>query len=102
MASAAAMPLCGWRLSPLIGFFGHGYFSVFGGMMAEAFPAGCALRRRVLLQRGARVEWPRADYGGEGGGLSGTRRALAFTAIFFAAAAGLILLMPETRGGELD
>jgi len=36
-----------------------------------------------------------ADYLGLGA-------ALAFTAIFFAAAAGLILLLPETRGGELD
>ena len=26
-------------LGPLVGFFGHGYFSVFGAMLAELFPS---------------------------------------------------------------
>ena len=26
-------------LGPLVGYFGHGYFSVLGAMMAELFPA---------------------------------------------------------------
>jgi nitrate/nitrite transporter NarK len=47
LAAAVLVPVYGWSarwvgvllvLGPLIGFFGHGYFSVFGAMLAELFP----------------------------------------------------------------
>ena len=48
LAAAVLVPIYGqWGrhqtalmlMGPLIGFFGHGYFSVFGAMLAELFPA---------------------------------------------------------------
>ena len=36
-------------IGPLIGFFGHGYFSVFGAMLAELFPARSAPPRRASV-----------------------------------------------------
>ena len=36
-------------LGPLVGFFGHGYFSVFGAMLAELFPYRRARHRAGLV-----------------------------------------------------
>ena len=37
-ALAGARPGLLWLLSPIVGFCGHGYFSVFGALLAELFP----------------------------------------------------------------
>ena len=39
LRAAAHPPACCWLLGPLIGFFGHGYFSIFGAMLSEMFPS---------------------------------------------------------------
>lgn len=90
-------------LGPAIGFFGHGYFSVFGAMMSEAFPAAvrttaqgfCYSTGRALSGLAPVTVGSLADRFGIGA-------ALAFTAIFFALSAALILLLPDTRGAELE
>jgi MFS family permease len=98
-------PLALLLLGPLLGFFGHGYFSVFGAMLAELFPTcvratgqgltynvGRALGALGPFTIGAVAEQP-----GVGIGL-----ALALTSAFFVAGAVLMLLVPETRGKELE
>jgi MFS family permease len=89
-------------LGPLLGFFGHGYFSVFGAMLAELFPSairGTAQGFCYNVGRAASALAPvvigaLADRAGIGS-------ALALTSAFFLAAGGLILLLPETKGEEL-
>jgi MFS family permease len=89
-------------MGPLIGFFGHGYFSVFGAMLAELFPSsirGTAQGLCYNLGRGVSALAPfvigaLADRHGIGS-------ALALTSAFFLAAGGLILLLPETKGEQL-
>ncbi len=89
-------------LGPLVGFFGHGYFSVFGAMLAELFPStirGTAqglcynIGRALSAAAPASIGWL-ADRHGIGAALS-------LTAAFFAVAGALILFLPETQGSEL-
>ena len=111
LAAAALVPLYGHfarnqvlllALGPAVGFFGSGYFSLFGALLAEIYPtairgagqgftynAGRALSAFSPLLIGAL-----ADRGGLGG-------ALAVTSAFFLAGALLIGLLPETRGRDL-
>jgi MFS family permease len=92
-------------LGPLLGFFGHGYFSVFGAMLAELFPTrvratGQGLTYNVGRGLGALAPFiigALATIEGVGIGL-----ALGVTSAFFLAGAVLILLVPETRGKELE
>lgn len=90
-------------LGPLIGFFGHGYFSIFGSMLSELFPSGVRATAQGLcynLGRGVSalspvvVGWI-ADRNGIGAGIG-------ITAGFFAVGGLLVLLLPETRGGQLE
>jgi MFS family permease len=85
-------------LGPLVGFFGHGYFSALGAMAAELFPpavrttaqgfgynAGRALSGLAPVTVGAL-----ADRHGIGA-------ALASTSVFFVAGAVIMLLLPRER-----
>jgi MFS family permease len=111
LGAAALVPVYGrmalhpavlMALGPLVGFFGHGYFSLFGAMLAELFPSsirGAAQGLCYNLGRAASALAPfiigaLADRHGIGS-------ALALTSAFFLAAGGLIMLLPETRGEEL-
>lgn len=108
IGAAAIVPLYGLSargettllvLGPLVGFFGHGYFSVFGAMLAELFPVrirGAATALCYNLGRAASAAAPWTI-----GALSerfGLGTALAATSVLYVVAAGLILLLPETRG----
>lgn len=90
-------------LGPLIGFFGSGYFSVFGAFIAELFPTrarGAAVGFCYNAGRALSALAPTAV-----GALStryGIGGALAFLAIAFVAGALSIYLLPETRGRELE
>ena len=44
-------------MGPLVGFFGHGYFSALGAMAAELFPPRCAPRRKASATTSA-ARWP--------------------------------------------
>ena len=89
-------------LGPLLGFFGHGYFSVFGAMLAELFPTpvrGVAQGLTYNIGRGLSALAPIVI-----GLLSdrfGIGSALALTSAFFLAGGGLMFLLPETRGEHL-
>jgi MFS family permease len=89
-------------LGPLVGFFGHGYFSVFGAMLAELFPSsvrGIAQGLCYNAGRGASVLAPAtvgliADRNGIG-------VAIACTSVLYVLGAGAIYLLPETKGRDL-
>ncbi|MBK5291745.1 MAG: MFS transporter [Acidobacteriia bacterium] len=90
-------------LAPLIGFFGSGYFSLFGAMLAELFPtslrgAGMGFSYNFGRALCAGAPWAvgaLADSQGLG-------RALALNSAFFLLAAALMLALPETRRVELE
>jgi sugar phosphate permease len=90
-------------LGPLVGFLGHGYFSVFGAMLAELFPSivrgtaqgFCYNSGRAV---GAIAPWVigwLADSHGLG-------PALSITSALFVVGAVLFLFLPETRGQEIS
>jgi MFS family permease len=89
-------------MGPLVGFFGHGYFSVFGAMLAELFPAAIRATLQGLCYNVGRAASALAPFTiGALADRFGIGSALAFTSVFFAAGGALIFLLPETRGEEL-
>ena len=111
LAAAVLVPIYGqWGrhqaalmlMGPLIGFFGHGYFSVFGAMLAELFPAAIRATAQGLCYNVGRAASALAPFTiGALADRFGIGSALAFTSVFFAAGGALIFLLPETRGEEL-
>ena len=101
-ALAARHELLLLGLGALLGFFGHGYFSLFGAMLAELFPSGirataqgiCYNTGRALSALAPATIGALTDRWGHG-------TALAATAAFFLAGGILITFLPETRGKEL-
>jgi len=83
-------------LGPLVGYFGHGYFSVLGAMAADLFPAElrttaqgfCYNIGRALAGFAPVTVGALADRQGIG-------VALAFTAVFFVAGAAMMTRMPD-------
>jgi MFS family permease len=92
-------------VGPLLGFFGHGYFSIFGAMLSELFPTRVRATAQGLTYNIGRALGALGPYTigrlakveGVGIGL-----ALGVTSAFFLAGAVLILLVPETRGKQLE
>lgn len=90
-------------LGPFLGFFGHGYFSLFGSMLAEIFPTEirataqgfCYNSGKALSAFAPMTIGFLADRFGIGA-------ALGATSLFLLMAAGLIFLLPETQGMELE
>lgn len=111
LAAAVLVPIYGqWGrhqtalmlMGPLIGFFGHGYFSVFGAMLAELFPAAIRATAQGLCYNVGRAASALAPFTiGALADRFGIGSALAFTSVFFAAGGALIFLLPETRGEKL-
>ncbi|MGH2568878.1 MAG: MFS transporter [Bacteroidota bacterium] len=90
-------------LGPFMGFFGHGYFSVFGAMLAELFPTSIRGTAQGLAYNAGRAFSALAPF--TIGALAddyGIGSALALTSAFFLAGAGLMFLLPETRGKSLE
>lgn len=89
-------------LGPLIGFFGHGYFSVFGVMLAELFPTTIRGTAQGLAYNAGRALSALAPFTiGALADQYGIGSALALTSAFFLAGAGLMFLLPETKGQQL-
>jgi MFS family permease len=92
-------------LSPLLGYFGHGYFSLFGGFLAELYPAevratgqGTSYNLgRTLGALGPYTIGAIATLPGVGIGL-----ALSATSAFFLLAAALIFTLPDRSGQALE
>jgi MFS family permease len=101
----ARSPLALLILGPVLGYFGHGYFSLFGSFIAELFPAavrgtGQGTTYNIGRMAGAIAPFTigaLAGFPGVGIGL-----ALASTSAFFLLAAGLIFTLPDRSGEELD
>jgi MFS family permease len=89
-------------LGPVIGFFGHGYFSLFGAMLSELFPTHVRGFAQGFVYNVGRAFSAVAPYTiGVLADQYGVGSALAITSAFFLAGAGLIFLLPETRGKQL-
>jgi MFS family permease len=101
----ARNPLVLLILSPLLGYFGHGYFSMFGSFIAELFPtavrataqgtsynAGRMAGAVAPLTIGAVATLPDVGIG----------LALGLTSAFFLAAALLVFALPDRSGQALE
>jgi MFS family permease len=92
-------------LSPLLGYIGHGYFSVFGGLIAELFPTAVRATGQGTAYNAGRLAGAAAPYvigvlaaqPGVGIGL-----AMGATSAFFVASAALIFALPDRSGQELE
>ncbi len=88
---------------PLLGFFGHGYFSVFGAMLAELFPSGVRATAQGLCYNAGRGISALAPLTiGSIADRRGIGTALACTSIFYVIGALMIYLLPETKGRALE
>jgi MFS family permease len=89
-------------IGPLVGYFAHGYFSLFGAMLAELFPTRIRASAQGFCYNAGRLVSAGAPYAI---GAAATRYGLGFSiaadALFFALGAILIWLLPETKGTEL-
>jgi MFS family permease len=112
VAAAALVPIYGLTarnpatlmlLGPLIGFFGHGYFSVFGALLAELFPSGVrATAQGIAYNAGRALSALAPPAIGAVADQTGIGAALAVTSAFFLAGAGIMLMLPETKGEALQ
>ena len=99
-ASSEMVLLC---LGPLVGFFGTGFFSLFGSMLAELYPTrirGTGQGFAYNFGRGVSALAPFAV-----GALAdryGIGAALTMNAAFFLVGALLVFTLPETRGTKLE
>ena len=101
----ARSPMVLLVLSPLLGYFGHGYFSMFGSLVAELFPTavratGQGTSYNVGRMAGAIAPFTigaAATLPGIGIGL-----ALGITSAFFLAAALLVFTLPDRSGQALE
>ena len=90
-------------LGPFIGFFGSGYFSLFGAMLAELFPTSIRATGQGFAYNAGRAFSALAPFTiGKLADVYGIGSALALTSAFFLIGAMLILLLPETRGATLE
>jgi MFS family permease len=90
-------------LGPFIGFFGHGYFSVFGAMLAELFPTNIRGTAQGLTYNVGRAFSALAPLSiGALADLYGIGSALVLTSLFFLIGAAVIFLLPETKGQKLS
>jgi MFS family permease len=89
-------------VGPLVGYFAHGYFSLFGAMLAELFPTRIRASAQGFCYNAGRLVSALAPYAiGAAATKHGLGFAIAADAVFFALGAGLIWLLPETKGTEL-
>jgi MFS family permease len=101
----ARSPLALMLLGPVLGYVGHGYFSMFGSFVAELFPTAVRATGQGTSYNAGRLMGALAPYSigylatfpGIGIGL-----ALGATSFFFLASAGLIMTLPDRSGQPLE
>ncbi len=101
----ARSPMSLLTLGPILGYFGHGYFSLFGSFIAELFPAAVRATGQGTTYNIGRMAGAVAPYTiGALAGIPGIGigLALASTSAFFLLAAGLIFTLPDRSGMELE
>lgn len=89
-------------VGPLVGYFAHGYFSLFGAMLAELFPTRLRATAQGFCYNAGRLMSALAPFGiGVAATQYGLNFAIAADAVFFALGAVLIWFLPETKGRDL-
>jgi MFS family permease len=89
-------------IGPLVGYFAHGYFSIFGAMLAELFPTRIRASAQGFCYNAGRFVSAAAPFAiGAAAKTYGLGTLIAADAVFFALGGALIWLLPETRGTEL-
>ncbi|HEY3740602.1 MAG TPA: MFS transporter [Bryobacteraceae bacterium] len=95
----------GWLLliGPLVGFFGTGYFSLFGATLAELYPTSIRGAGQGFTYNFGRGLSALAPYlVGAIADRNGLGSALVLNSGFFLIAAGLVFTLPETKAKALD
>ncbi len=88
---------------PLVGFFGSGYFSVFGALFSELYPTAIRGTAQGFCYNAGRLVSAAAPFAiGLAAAKSGLGLAIGINASFFAVAGLLVWLLPETRGTDLE
>jgi MFS family permease len=101
----ARSPMMLMLLGPVLGYFGHGYFSMFGSFIAELYPTAIRATAQGTSYNIGRMAGAIAPYTigavamlpGIGIGL-----ALGVTSAFFLLAAALVFTLPDRSGQELE
>jgi len=111
LASAIVVPVYGlssripallFWLGPLLGFFGHGYFSLFGAYLSELFHTSIrGTAQGICYNLGRAISAVAPITIGSLADAHGMGVALALTSGFYVAGAIIILFLPETRGEAL-
>jgi MFS family permease len=101
----ARSPAVLMMLGPILGFVGHGYFSMFGAFLAELFPTAVRATGQGLTYNLGRGLGALAPY--TIGALAtvpqvGIGSALALTSAFFLTGALLLFALPDTSGKPLE
>jgi MFS family permease len=92
-----------FALGPLVGFFGTGFFALFGAMLAEIYPTSIRGAGQGFVYNFGRGLSALAPYAvGALADRHGLGPALGLNAGFFLVAAGLVFLLPETKATELE
>jgi MFS family permease len=114
LCAAAIVPIYGQMarsptvlllLSPLLGYFGHGYFSMFGSFVAELFPTAVRATGQGTSYNAGRMAGALAPF--TIGALAtlpgiGIGLALGATSAFFLLAAVLVFTLPDRSGQPLE
>jgi MFS family permease len=100
-----ASPTVLMLLGPVLGYFGHGYFSMFGSFVAELFPTavrgtGQGTSYNVGRMAGAVAPYTIGALAGIPG--VGIGLALGLTSAFFLLAAALVFTLPDRSGQALE
>jgi MFS family permease len=99
----ARTPLLLLTLGPLLGFFAHGYFSLFGAMLAELFPTRIRAGAQGFCYNGGRMASAIGTYAiGKFSITHSFAVVITGAALFFALGAILVWLLPETKGAPLE
>lgn len=89
--------------APLVGFFGHGYFSVFGAMLAELFPTSIRGAAQGMCYNAGRAVSALAPWAvGSVADRHGLGIAIAMTAVLYVIGAALVMFLPETKGKAIE
>lgn len=90
-------------IGPFVGFFGTGFFSLFGAMLAELYPTSVRGAGQGFVYNFGRAASALAPFAvGSIADRHGIGAALALNSAFFLIGAMLIFTLPETRNVELQ